>query len=238
MSILLRVESELEKLKIHLKEYGLESSISEQRLDFEEDYVDVIFLGTNDGIGNVGTLKVKNSPIDYIQVIKKQEYANCDYVIGSHVGMGVHKHSWWKLRFLLSFPQKIHPGPLDIGTITTIKKGLFHSQVEEFVWNGYQKLTTLPPGLVRDNVADALYEDQRLRSLMTKCLLKERTITVSRYAPKETRSLNTGSKMIIESQWKILKDVYLDSDTIEMYERMAQIVKNKIDELKYHLTYE
>lgn len=95
----------------------------------------------------------------------------------------------------------------------------------------------MPPGLVRDNVADALYENQRLKSLMTKCLLKERTIIISRYAPKETRSLNIGSKLILEFQWKILKDIYLDSDTIEMYEKIAEIIKNKVDELKYHLTY-
>ncbi|MBL7015517.1 MAG: hypothetical protein ISR79_04025, partial [Nitrosopumilus sp.] len=90
MSILLRIEPELESLRVHLKKHGLDSSISEQRLDFEADYVDTIFLGTNDGIGNAGTLKVKNSPIDYIQVIKKQELTKCDYVMGSHVGMGVH----------------------------------------------------------------------------------------------------------------------------------------------------
>lgn len=237
MSILLRIEPELENLRAHLKKQGLESSISEQRLDFEADYVDLSFLGTKDGIGNAGTLKVKNSPINYIQVIKKQELTKCDYVMGSHVGMGVHKHSWWKLRFFLSFPQAIQIGPLDIGTITTIKKGLFHSQVEEFMWNGYQKLTTLPPGLVRDNVADALYQDQKLRGLMTKCLLKERTITVSRYSPRETRDIATNSKIVIESQWKFLKDVHIDSDTVEMYEKIADIVKNKIGELKYHLTY-
>ena len=53
-----------------------------------------------------------------------------------------------------------------MGTLTTIKKGLFHSEVESFVWNGYQKLTTLPPGLVRDNVADALHSDKTLHKLM------------------------------------------------------------------------
>lgn len=237
MTMLLRAEPELVKFQEHLEDMGIKTSIPERKLDFEADCVDVIFLGTNDGIGNAGSLEMVNSPISYVQLVKKQEYAKCDYVMGSHVGMGVHKHSWWKLRFFLSFPQTIHLGPLNIGTITTIKKGLFHSEVEEFMWNGYQKLTTLPPGLVRDNVADALYQDQRLKTLMTKCLLKERTITVSRYASKETGFINTSSKIVIESQWKFLKDIYIDSDTIEMYERIAKIVRNKIEELKYHLTY-
>ncbi len=35
------------------------------------------------------------------------------------------------------------------------------------MWNGYPKLTTLPPGLVRDNVVEPLYQDQRLQQLMT-----------------------------------------------------------------------
>ena len=142
-----------------------------------------------------------------------------------------------EIQIFLVFSESVHLGPLDIGTITTVKKGLFHSEVEDFMWNGYQKLTTLPPGLVRDNVADALFQDQVLKALMTKSLLKERTITVSRYSPKESsKSLKTNSKIVIESRWKLLKDIYLDSQTIEMYERIAEIVKNKVNELKYHLT--
>lgn len=236
MSLLLRVEPELEKLQEHLKKHGMASKISEQRLDFEADYVDASFLGTTDGIGHVGTLKLENSPIDFIQIIKKQEYVKCDFVMGGHVGMGVHKHSWRKLRFFLSLSPSIQLGPLDFGTITTIKKGLFNSHVEDFVWSGYQKLTTLPPGLVRDNVADALSQEQILRTLMMKCLLKERTIIISRYTPQE-KDVKTNSKIVIESQWKFLKDIYLDSDSIEMYERIATVLKNKINELKYHLTY-
>jgi hypothetical protein len=54
-------------------------------------------LERKDGIGNVGSLKLENSPIDYIQIIKQQKYANCDYAVGGHVGMGVHIHSWWKM---------------------------------------------------------------------------------------------------------------------------------------------
>ena len=236
MSILLRVEPELEKLQTHLKKHGITSKISEQKLDFEADYLDAAFLGTTDGIGHVGSLELENSPIDFIEIIKKQEYVKCDFVTGGHVGMGVHKHTWRKLRFFLSLPPSIQLGPLDFGTITTIKKGLFNSHVENFVWSGYQKLTTLPPGLVRDNVADALYQEQRLQALMTKCLIKERTIVVSRYSPQD-KNVKTNSKIVIESQWKFLKDIYLDSDIIEMYERIATVLKNKINELKYHLTY-
>lgn len=235
--MLVTSEPALGKIQKYLKNIGIKSSIPEQKLDFEEDYLDVDFLRTHDGMGNVGSLKLENSPIDYIHILKKQEYAKCGYTAGSHVGMGVHKHTWWKIRFFLVFPESTRLGPLDIGTITTIKKGLFHSEVEDFMWNGYQKLTTLPPGLVRDNVSDALYQDQKLKMLMTKCLLKERVITVSRYSPKDdTKTLKTNSKIVIESKWKLFKDIYLDSETIEMYERISKIVKKKVYELKYHLT--
>ncbi|MFQ5782001.1 MAG: hypothetical protein ACE5GR_02965 [Nitrosopumilus sp.] len=237
MTMLVTSEPALGKIQKYLKNIGIKSSIPEQKLDFEEDYLDVDFLRTHDGMGNVGSLKLENSPIDYIHILKKQEYAKCGYTAGSHVGMGVHKHTWWKIRFFLVFPESTRLGPLDIGTITTIKKGLFHSEVEDFMWNGYQKLTTLPPGLVRDNVSDALYQDQKLKMLMTKCLLKERVITVSRYSPKDdTKTLKTNSKIVIESKWKLFKDIYLDSETIEMYERISKIVKKKVYELKYHLT--
>ena len=137
----------------------------------------------------------------------------------------------------MAFPANIYLGPLDLGTITTIKKGLFHSEIENVVWNGYPKLTTLPPGLIRDNVVEALDHNQKLRNLMRKCLQKEKIITISRYSAKETKEVKTNVKIIISSQWKVLRDINLDTTTLSMYEIMAQIVKKKIQELKYHLTY-
>ena len=237
MTILLTTDPILEDIQKYFKDYGVQSSLSEHRLDFEADYVDSVFLGTKGGIRNAGSLKLENSPIDYINIIKKYEYEKCDYVAGAHVGMGIHKHSWWKIRFFLSFPESYELGPLNIGTISTVKKGLLHSVVESFLWNGYQKLTTLPPGLIRDNVVDQLSEDQRLRQLMTKCLLNERTITVSRYSPRcVSDTVKTNSKIVISSSWKFQKDLFINHETIEMYERIAEIVKHTVNNLKYHLT--
>jgi len=234
---MLTVDPILEKIQKYFKDYGIKSSISEKKLDFESDYLDLNILETKKDIRNVGTLKLENSPIDYINIIKKQEYARCDFAVGGHVGMGVHKHSWWKLRFFLAFPDSIKIGPFDIGTITTIKKSLFHTEVENFMWNGYQKLTTLPPGLVRDNVVEPLNEDKRLQQLMRKCLLKERTITISRYSPSHaSNTIETNSKIIITSKWKYQKELFVDHNTIEMYEKMAKIVKQTVNNLKYHLT--
>ena len=237
MTMLLHVQPEIRKFQEHLEKNGIISTTPSEKLDFEADYIDSVFLGTKDGIANVGTLELRNSPIDYLQLVKKQKCVRCDYVMGSHVGMGIHKHTWWKIRFFLTFPVEIHLGPLDLGTITTIKKGLFRSEVEDVLWNGYEKLTTLPPGLIRDNVVEVLDDNQELRILMRKCLQKEKIITISRYSAKETKEVKTNAKIVISSQWKILKDTYLDANTLNMYEIMAQIVKKKIDELKYHLTY-
>ena len=235
MNILIQIQPELSKVQGSLRELGVSTVIPQEIFDFEQDFPKATQLGTSNGIGSVGVLAINNSPIDFIQILKKQEFVKCDYVMGGHVGMGVHKHSWYKFRFFLSFPKAIHLGPLDMGTITTIKKGLVHSKVQEFVWSGYQKLTTLPPGLVRDSVSEKLNEDQRLRVLMTKCLIKERTIKVSRYVPQSIEKKD--SKIVIESQWKIQRELKIDAETFEMYERVAEDIKSKVDELKYHLTY-
>ncbi len=236
MTMLVTSNPVLGKMQKHLEEYGLLSSIVEEKLDFEQDYWDANLLGTADGIGSVGSLKLFGSPIDYINIVKKQKFVKCDFAMGGSVGMGVHLHSWWKMRFFISFPDYIKLGPFDIGTITTIKKGLIRSKVENFVWSGYQKLTTLPPGLIRDNVADVLYSDQLLKKLMTECLLKERTILVSRYSPpKEKKAYSTNSKIVIQSKWKFQKDLFAEGSTIDMYERIAEIVKSTIEKLKYHL---
>ncbi|QLH06321.1 hypothetical protein [Nitrosopumilus ureiphilus] len=236
MTMLLAYDPILEKLQKHFETHGIKAAVSEERYDFEGDFLDSYLLETKGGIGNAGTLKLDNSSIDYVHVLKKQEYVKCDYAAGGHVGMGMHKHSWWMMRFFLAFPEPINLGPFNIGTITTVKKGLFHSEVESFMWNGYQKLTTLPPGLIRDNVVEQLDRDQRLQQLMTKCLLKERTILISRYSPpKESTRLKSNSKILITSKWKIQKDLFVDKNTLDMYERMAEIVKQTINNLKYHL---
>ena len=200
MTMLLHMQPELKKFQDHLEKNDIISIIPSEKLDFEADYIDSIFLGTKDGIANLGALELKNSPIDYIQLVKKQKCVRCHYVMGSHVGMGIHKHTWWKIRFFLTFPIDISLGPLDLGTITTIKKGLFRSEVENIVWNGYQKLTTLPPGLIRDNVVEVLDHNQELRDLMRKFLLKEKIVTISRYSPKESKEVKTNVEIVISSK--------------------------------------
>jgi len=237
MTMLLHADPTLEKFQKHIEHLGIRSKITEQKLDFEYDYMESHLLGYRDSVGSVGSLKLIGFPIDYINLIKKQQLAKCDFAVGGHVGMGIHMHSWWKLRFFLSFPESIKLGPFNVGTVTTVKKGMFHSKVETFLWNGYQKLTTLPPGLVRDNIADALYSNQILQQLMIKCLLKERTILISRYSPKysESNTTPTHCKIVIESTWKLQKDLLLDEDTIHMYAKIAETVKHTVNNLKYHL---
>ena len=241
MTMLIEKDPILEKFQKNLESLGIKSELNfEKKLDFEFDFLDAGILGTNKGIGSAGAFRIKESPIDFIQILKKQKMEKCDYALGSHVGMGFHLHSWWKLRFFLTFPEPIEVGPLNIGTLTTIRRGRFRSKVEDFIWNGHRKLTTLPPGLVRDNVADMLYDDQNLRHMMMDCLLKERTIIISKYSPpKKSRERNgmvTDSKIMIQSQWKLHKDLFLDQKTIDMYERIALIVKKAVYDLKYHLS--
>ncbi len=236
MAQLVRYEPILEKVQSNLLDCGISSSINEEKLDFEEDFLDVSFLKNRDSIGSAGSIMLKNSPIDYIQILKKQEFVKCDYSVGSHVGMGIHQHAWWKMRYFLAFPDSIHIGPFSIGTIATIRKGRIRTTLEEYMWNGYPKLTTLPPGIIRDNVVEPINADQRLRQLITKLLLKERKIIISKYSPKkETKSIQTNCKIVIESKWKTHNEFLLDKETVEMYEIIAEIIKKTVNDLKYHL---
>ena len=228
----------LDKIQKHFEGLGLKSSITDEKLDYELNYKDIRLMDGKNGIGTAGSLRLENSPINHLHIVKKQEYAKCDFAVGGHVGMGVHIHSWWKMRFFLSFPESIKLGPFDMGTLTTIKKGLLYSKVESFIWNGYPKLTTLPPGLVRDDVSSALYSDKKLQQLMMRCLLKEGTIIISRYSPtiyEGIKAKSTNSKIKIETQWKLHKDLFIDKDTLDMYERLTIIVKDTVNNLKYHL---
>ena len=238
MTLLLMADPILEKIQKHFESLGLKSSIVEEKLDFELDYKDGYLMEGKGEIGTAGSLRLKDFPVDYLHVVKKLEYAKCDFAVGGHVGMGIHIHTWYKMRFFLSFPELIKLGPFDMGTLRSIKKGLLHSKVENFVWNGYQKLTTLPPGLVHDNVAEVFYSDKKLQQLMMKCLLKEKTITVSRYSPTfltGTIAKPTNSKIKIESKWKLQNELFIDEDTLEMYKTLAENIKRVVIALKYHL---
>lgn len=235
MSILITTDPVIEKLQHHFGEHGLKTSLSGDKFDFEDEFTSSSLLGKESGIGNLGTIRIHDSSIDYINVLKKQELAKCDFAVGGYAGMGIHIHSWLKLRFFLSFPENLKIGPLNMGTLTTIKKGLFKSKVEKYDWNGYQKLTTLPPGLVLDNVTEFLDKNQILRQLMTKVLIKERIIRISRYNAPKLKEKKTNSHIVIESNWKLQKDVFLDNDSIMMYGLIAKILKTVVNNLKYHL---
>lgn len=210
-----------------------------KRMDFEYDYKDAELIHGIDGIGGVGVFEIDNSPIDYFHLVKKQEWAKCDFAAGGRAGMGIHLHSWFKIRFFLSFPDPITIGPINIGTVATIQKGLFHSKIEEYFWNGYQKLTTLPPGLIRDNLVERLDYDVDLRQLIMENLVNERVIKISKYVPPELacikKAIVSNSKIMMESKWKLQKDLFFNKETLEMYNRLGEIIKNTVFELKYHL---
>ena len=130
----------------------------------------------------------------------------------------------------------------------------FHSKIDDFLWSGYGKLTTLPPGLVADDVIAALDGDKKLHELMMHALLKENTITVSVYKPKAKVNYEISqivkddsywykykpkkeshAKILITSEWKVQKDLFLDSQTLEAYQRIANNIKSAVVKVKYHL---
>ena len=97
---------------------------------------------------------------------------------------------------------------------------------------------TETPRTLKDGAGAALHLDQRLKQLMMKCLLKERTIIVSRYSPTILEKVimkPTNSKIKIESTWKLQKDVLIDKDTLDRCETLARSVKSTVNTLKYHL---
>lgn len=230
----------LERLHNLLDEFGTKSDIiSDRTLDFEYDY-DSFHLARSNGICSIGALRLFGAPIDYVHVLKQQKLEDCQFVPGGSLGLGKHIHSWFKIRYFLSFPNEIQIGPLDIGTVTTIKHDLLKSKVEGFFWNGYGKLTTLPPGILRDNLVEMLDADGILRDLMGKNLLKERVIKIRRYTPliqsKEKHASITNSKIVIESGWKLQKDIMSERDNLELYFTMAFIIKTAINNLQYRLS--
>jgi hypothetical protein len=243
------------KMHKHLTALGLDCMlIPDGTMDFEYDYPRSSLDGPNPGIASRGVLKA-NGPIDYIDILKKKIVTKSEFAPGGIYGMGIAEGTMWKLRFFLSFPPEVKLGPLNIGTLTKILKGRIHSKVEDFIWDGYGKLTTLPPGLIPDDVIGTLTGDPVLRELMMHSLLKERVITASVYTPKTKINYDylkivkddsywykykpkkeSYAKILITSEWKSQKDVFLDKEALATYERIAENIKNMVEKLKYHLT--
>jgi hypothetical protein len=249
------VEEKLaKKLHKHLSGLGLECKlIPDGMMDFEYDYPRSSLVGPNPGIASRGVIKANDS-IDYIDLLKRKTVTKSEFALGGSYGMGIAEGMTWKLRFFISLPSEYNLGPLNFGTLTKILKGRFHSKVDDFVWNGYGRLTTLPPGMIQDDVIAVLDSDKRLRELLMRVLLKEQTISISTYSPKAKVDYEKAqiakddsywfkykpkkeshAKLVISSEWKAEKDVYIDKEALEAYQRIARHLKDTVEKLRYHL---
>ncbi|TBR07545.1 MAG: hypothetical protein EPO62_08040 [Candidatus Nitrosotenuis sp.] len=243
------------KLHKHLASLGLDCKLlPDGMMDFEYDYPRASLEGPNPGIASRGVMKVNDS-VDYIDILKRKTVTKSEFAPGGMCGMGIAEGTTWKLRYFISFPPETQIGPLNIGTLTKILKGRFNSKVEDFIWDGYGKLTTLPPGLIQDDIIGILNSDKKLQELLAKALLKERIITVSVYTPKAKVSYEylkivkddsywykykpkkeSYAKILITSEWKSQKDLFIDKETLMTYQRIAANIKSTVEKLKYHLT--
>jgi hypothetical protein len=247
-------EKVAKKLHKHLLSLGLDCKlIPDGTLDFEYDYPRSSLDGPNPGIASRGVMKVSDS-IDFLDVLKRKTVTKSEFAPGSIYGMGMAEGTTWRIRYFLSFPPEISLGPLNIGTLTKILKGRLKSKVEDFIWDGYGKLTTLPPGMVQDDVVATLNADARLKELMMHSLIKERVITISVYKPKTKVNYEISqivkddsywykykpkkesyAKILITSEWKGQHDLFIDKETLEMYQRIASDIKELVSKLQYHL---
>jgi hypothetical protein len=247
-------EKVAKKLHKHLSSLGLDCMlIPDGTMDFEYDYPRSSLVGPTPGIASRGIMRINDS-IDYIDILKRKTVTKSEFAPGGSCGMGISEGTTWKLRFFLSFPDEYKLGPLNIGTLTKILKGRFHSRVEDFIWDGYGKLTTLPPGMIPDDVIAVLNADTKLRELMKHSLLKERVISVSVYSPKAKVDYEKAqiakddsywykykpkkeshAKLVITSEWRSEKDLFIGKEALETYQRIASNIKATIEKLQYHL---
>jgi hypothetical protein len=247
-------EKVAKKLHKHLTSLGLDCKlIPDGTMDFEYDYPRSSLDGPTPGVASRGVFKVTGG-FDYIDILKRKTVSKSEFAPGGFYGMGIAEGTMWKLRFFLSFPSEYNLGPLNFGTLTKVLKGRFHSKVEDYIWSGYGKLTTLPPGMIADDVIAALNADKKLHDLMMHALLKEHTITVSVYKPKAKVNYEISqivkddsywykykpkkesyAKVMITSEWKVQKDLFMDPQTLEAYQKLGSIIKGTVEKLKYHL---
>jgi hypothetical protein len=108
--------------------------------------------------------------------------------------------------------------------------------------------------MIPDDVIAVLNADAKLRELMMHSLLKERVISVSVYSPKAKVDYEKAqiakddsywykykpkkeshAKLVITSEWRSEKDLFLDRESLETYQRIASNIKATVEKLRYHL---
>jgi len=227
--VLIIQEKIAEKIHKHLELLGMKTEMLSP----------LSVIGPSEGASTMGAMQVDRSSIDYVDIVRRKVVEESSFAPGGLNGLGITEYTAWKLRFFLKIPPTISLGPLNIGTLTKVLKGRFHSKVEDFVWSGYGKLTTLPPGIVNDDVIAILNSDSELRNLMMKSLLKEKVITISTYSHKvdieQTGEKQSLARLIISSDWKPEKSLFIDEYVLQTYERIATDVKGAIQKLRYVL---
>ena len=84
-----------------------------------------------------------------------------------------------------------------------------------------------------------LDSDQVLRQLLMKNLLHERVIKISRYSPSEKACQRNAkvskAAIMIESKWKLYDELFAKNDIIDMYDKIAEVVKCAVIDVMYHL---
>ena len=234
--MLVAQEEILGKLSHHLDTIGIHSEIETRKLDFESDYKPSYFYETSPGIGSAGTLAIRDKAVSYINMVKKLAIEECHFTRGSYVGMGKHMHTWWKTRYFVTFDMPLELGPLKFGTLAKVSKGRFRSKVDDFIWSGYGKLTTLPPGHLYDDVIAMLESDVIIREMVLRNLLKENTISISAYRPKpDSKAMPSGAAIMISSEWKTQNELFAGKDLYYMYMRIASVLQDAVTKLEYHL---
>ena len=227
--MLLIQEKIADKIHKHLESLGMKTEMLSP----------LSVIGPSEGASTMGAMQVYHSSIDYVDIVRRKVIEESSFAPGGLNGLGVIEYTAWKLRFFLKIPPVSSLGPLNISTITKVLKGRFHSKVEDFVWSGYGKLTTLPPGIVHDDVIAVLNSDSELRTLMMDSLLKEKIITISAYSHKidieQTGEKQSLARLIISSDWKPQKSLFIDEHVLQTYERIATDVKGAIEKLRYVL---
>lgn len=223
-------DNTLDRYQLHLNNVGIDcSALVPGTIDVDHEFRQKVQGHT--GTMNVGSFKVFSKNIDYINLIERLEYDEGSKSYGRY-SRSEHVADQWQVRYFMQTDKQGKLAPLDVFTESRIEKGFMNSRVVDAIWKGSGKMTTLPAHIQNDDLLEKLNSNQQLKKMLLQHLVSEKTVRIKTYAPKSTDE-DWKDYVVIFGDWRDSKNLFVSKECFDMYDTIAQIIRDMISSLKY-----
>lgn len=220
------------ELYTYLGRMGIEGTVIEPgSLDLDHDYPYLDLDAPTSGITSLGSIRLHGYPVNIINIIREKNYEVGHVGFGGDYGPTEFASNGWRLRFFITnydeWEVPLPPNLSEFHLITNVKveKGFLSNKIADFTW---QVTGNAGSTRIGEEILRRLSNDSSLRSLLTKELDKEKSITLHSYKPKktpqQTRAEPSHAKIVLYGGLRKRKGIFISRNCFDMYNKIAEHV--------------